>query len=133
MPSPSALDGLPAGLPALTRGEQLGLRASAVGFDWPDPVGVLAKVREEVDELAEAMADGTSSAMAEELGDLFFALCNLARHLAVEPEEVAQRANDKFERRFRALESDLDAPLASYSIEELEARWQAVKAAERGR
>ena len=126
----AVLDGISLGLPALMRGAKLGKRAARVGFDWPDVGGVRDKVAEELAELDEAMGAGDDAAIAEELGDLLFAVAQLARHLTVNPEEALRAANNKFTRRFAALERDLAEEGARWeeqSIDELEARWQAVK------
>jgi MazG family protein len=121
-----ALDGVALGLPALTRAAKLGSRAARVGFDWPDPAAVLDKVREETDELRVEVAHGDRARAHEELGDLLFALTQVARHLEIDPEEALRAANAKFERRLRHVESQLasqgrtprDAGMA-----ELEALW----------
>jgi len=132
---PSALDGLPRDLPALARAELIGAQAASVGFDWPSIDGVIDKVREEVDELAAAVAGGDPTEAAEELGDLLFAVCNLARHLSVPAERCAHDATTKFARRFRALEARLASEgvaMQDCSIDRLEAGWVAVKREERG-
>lgn len=105
----SELDDVPLALPALTRARKLQRRAARVGFDWPDAGGAWAKIREELDELAEATdtAAGGKAAIAEECGDLLFAVVNLARHLDCDPEAALRAANAKFERRFRSVESAL--------------------------
>lgn len=105
----SELDDVPLALPALTRARKLQRRAARVGFDWPDAGGAWAKIREELDELAEAAgsATGGEAAIAEECGDLLFAVVNLARHLDCDPEAALRAANAKFERRFRSVESAL--------------------------
>ena len=124
--------GVALGLPALMRAAKLQKRAARVGFDWEDPADVAAKVAEEAAELA-AAAD--PDAVEDELGDLLFSAVNLARHLGVDPERALRRANDKFQRRFNALEDDLRAAGSSpaeASAAEMEALWQAVKRAGRG-
>ncbi len=130
----SVLDGVAAGLPALTRALKLQRRAARVGFDWPAALQVLDKIDEEVIELrAEIANNAASERVADELGDLLFALVNLARHLDGDPESALRHANAKFERRFRAVEARFDAlgqELSETSLEDLEAAWQAVKAAE---
>ena len=133
--SPSALDGLPAGPSALTGAQQLGARAAAVGFDWSHIDDVFAKVREEVDELGAAIEAGHQGPIGEELGDLLFALCNLARHADLDAEACGREANDKFARRFRAVEGSVRADattMAACGADELEARWARVKRSERG-
>ncbi len=130
----SALDGVPLALPALTRALKLQQKAGRVGFDWNDPRAVLAKIREEADEIeAELDAVDTSKAAAE-VGDLLFAVVNLARHLNADPERILRATNDKFARRFHSIERALgvlgkrpeDATLA-----EMDALWDAAKAQEK--
>ncbi len=126
----SVLDGVGVGLPALTRAEKLQNRAARVGFDWPDAAPVFAKIDEELDELRDEIEQGAAPARLEdEVGDVLFAVANLARHLHIDPEQALRTASRKFERRFRAMEADA-APLAGKSLDELEAAWQSVKAAE---
>ncbi|MBV39015.1 MAG: nucleoside triphosphate pyrophosphohydrolase [Rhodospirillaceae bacterium] len=103
----SALDGVATALPALTRALKLQKRAARVGFDWPDAVFVLDKIKEEVAELTAEMDARNAQAMADEMGDLLFSAVNLARHLNIDPEAALRAGNDKFERRFRYLEIDL--------------------------
>lgn len=118
----SAMDGVALALPALMRAEKLQRRAARVGFDWPDASGPLAKLAEELDELAQA---DDEDAREEELGDVLFTVVNLARHLKIDPEVALRRANIKFEQRFRAVESE--GPLDGLSLDQLEARWQRAK------
>lgn len=118
----SALDGVAIALPALMRAEKLQKRAARVGFDWPDQTGPLAKISEELGELASAP---DQDAREDEMGDLLFTVVNLARHLEVDPEVALRRASAKFERRFRHMESE--GPLQSLALDELEARWQRAK------
>jgi len=128
--SAGALEGVSLGLPALLRAAKLGKRAAAVGFDWPDAQGVLDKVAEETRELEQARTDEDQPAVTEELGDLLFAVAQLARHYQVNPEEALRAANRKFARRFEQLEVGLAADGARWedeSLDNLEARWQAVK------
>jgi len=129
----SALDGVATGLPALTRALKLQNRAARVGFDWPDVAPVLDKIDEEKDELKEAMAsEAEPFRIAEELGDLLFAVVNAARHLEVDPEEALRAANRKFERRFRHVEKSLAAEgreAREVDLETLEAFWQRAKVA----
>jgi ATP diphosphatase len=124
----SALDGVAAALPALLRAEKLQRRAARSGFDWPDPAGPAAKVREEAAELAEA----PEAKRAEEAGDLLFAAVNLVRAYGIAPEDALRAANQKFERRFRAMEALAggQAAFADLSLDEQEALWQQVKRAE---
>ncbi len=126
----SALDDIAMSLPALKRAEKLGKRAASTGFDWPDMKGVREKVDEELAELDETMQEPDAAKTTEELGDLLFAVVNLARHLKIDPEQALVSANRKFERRFRQMESnvaDSDASLADLDIDALEEKWQAVK------
>lgn len=103
----SAVDGVPGGFPALVRAQKLQKKAARVGFDWPDDGGVIDKLREEVDELARAVASGDEAHIAEEIGDVFFTLVNLARHRELDAETVARAGALKFERRFRLMEAVL--------------------------
>ena len=126
----SALAGVARALPALKRAEKLGKRAGHVGFDWPDRHGVDAKIREELDELEQAVASGDSEETQDEFGDLLFSIVNLARHLGVDPEHALYGANVKFEKRFRDMEAALaeaGAAVEDLSLDELEAAWQAAK------
>jgi ATP diphosphatase len=129
---PSILADLPLGLPALTRAAKLQRRAARVGFDWPEVGQVFDKLEEELAEVkAELAADASPARLADEMGDLLFAAVNLARHLGVDGETALRRANQKFERRFRAIETALRAAgrdLGDASLEEMEALWQAAKA-----
>ncbi|MDX1406087.1 MAG: nucleoside triphosphate pyrophosphohydrolase [Woeseiaceae bacterium] len=126
----SALDGVAAALPALKRAEKLGKRAASVGFDWPDRSGPRDKIDEELAELADAVESGTPTEAAEELGDLLFAVTNLARHLKIDPEAALAAANRKFEQRFRAMEEAIaaaDQAIRDLDIETLESYWQTTK------
>ena len=128
------LDGVPVALPALTRAEKLTRKAAAIGFDWPDADQVVAKIREEVDEVADALASGSREAIEDELGDLLFAAANLARHAGLDAEAAARRANAKFERRFRAIEAALAGQgrsLNDTNLDEMERLWAEAKRAER--
>ena len=128
-----ALAGVPASLPALTRALKLQQKAGKVGFDWNDPFAVLAKIREEADEISAALASGDRAGAAAETGDLLFAVVNLARHLDADPEAALRATNAKFERRFAFIEAALAArgkkPEQS-SLEEMDGLWNAAKAAE---
>lgn len=126
-PDASALAGVALALPALERAAKLQRRAARVGFDWPDKNGPRAKIDEE---LAELDAESEHQRMLEELGDLLFAVVNLARHLNIEPEAALREANMKFERRFRAIEK---APgFSDMSLDEKEALWAVAKKAQAG-
>ena len=131
---PSALDGVPLGMPALTRAEKLTKRAARVGFDWPHVDQVFDKMAEEIAELRHEIAEGAPRARLEdELGDLLFCAANLARHLKIDPEYALRVANSKFERRFRAVEDSFAADggdIAEATLDAMEERWQRVKKAE---
>ncbi|MDP5208724.1 nucleoside triphosphate pyrophosphohydrolase [Microbulbifer sp. 2205BS26-8] len=125
------LAGVAVGLPAMTRAAKLQKRASQVGFDWPDIHGVLDKIEEEITELREAVALGDRRHVAEELGDLVFSCVNAARHLKLDPEAILRRSNRKFEQRFGAVESALQARgrrFADVSLRELDRLWKRAKA-----
>ncbi len=127
----SVLDGVALGLPALTRAVKLQRRAARVGFDWPELLPVLDKIEEEISELkAEINGQAPPELVMGELGDLLFALANLARHLDTDPEAALRHANAKFLRRFQAIEARYAAAgqeLTEASLAELETAWQAVK------
>jgi MazG family protein len=127
------LAGIPRGLPALVRAQKLGSRAGKVGFDWPGYEGSLAKVREEVDEVAETAAAGDHAAAQRELGDLLFAVVNLARKLHVDPETALHDACAKFTRRFEFIEdrlADAGRVPTDADLDELDGLWNRAKAAE---
>src|SRR5262249_53925488 len=122
------LSGIAPALPALLRAFHIGTRAASVGFDWARTEDVIAKIREEVDELAD-VADNRERA-EEEMGDLLFPIANLSRKLGIEPETALRKANDKFTRRFTAMEESIAASgrtMAAMHIDELEAEWQRAK------
>jgi ATP diphosphatase len=124
------LDDVPAALPALSRAAKLQKRAAVVGFDWPGPLPVLDKVREELDEVLEAMAANDAPAVAEEIGDLLFSVVNLARHLKVDPENALRCANAKFDRRFRFIEQalrDTHRTIEDCTLEDMDALWGEAK------
>ena len=122
----SALAGVATALPALDRAMKLQRRAARTGFDWPDASGPRAKILEELDELDRETGENECR---EELGDLLFAVVNLARHLKIDPEEALRQANRKFERRFRSIEK---APgFEAMSLDEMEELWTRAKAAQR--
>ena len=117
----SALAGIALALPALERAAKLQKRAARTGFDWPDIEGPKAKIREELDEIANAPPEE----LEEEVGDLLFAVVNFARFLKIEPEEALRKANRKFEKRFRQIEQ---APgFSAMSLDEMEELWVAAK------
>ena len=124
-PDKSALAGVALALPALERAAKLQRRAARVGFDWPDVAGPRAKIEEE---LAELDAETEHDRKLEELGDLLFAVVNLARHLNIEPEAALREANRKFERRFRAIEQE--PGFNGMSLDEKEALWVRAKQAQ---
>jgi ATP diphosphatase len=128
-----ALSGVPVALPALTRAFKLQQKASKVGFDWNDPKAVLAKIREEADEIEAALDAGEAAEAGAEAGDLLFAVVNLARHLDADPEAVLRVTNRKFERRFAWIERALAARgtrPSEATLAEMDALWNAAKAAE---
>ena len=118
------------GQPALTRAMELQRKASTVGFDWNDPRAVLAKIREEIDEVEAALDDGDSTGAHEETGDLLFALVNLARHVGADPETALRATNAKFERRFGYIERALAAEgrdCRSATLAEMDKLWTQAK------
>lgn len=138
----SVLDGVSTALPAATHAVKLQKRAARVGFDWTDPHDVIAKIHEEIGELQHEMKQNPSGqndpkaqdAIEDEMGDVLFAVVNLARKLDVDPETALRRTNRKFERRFRAIETQLSAQgraIADASLDEMEKLWVAIKQAEK--
>jgi len=133
----SLMDGIPSGLPALMYAREVQKRAAKVGFDWGDVRGAIEKVAEEAAEIA-ALAEGNGGRsggerLEEELGDLFFSLVNVARHLKVEPESALRRASTKFAARFRYIErraKEQGRDLESLSLAEMDALWDEAKSAE---
>lgn len=125
------LDDVPVALPALPRAQKLQKRAALVGFDWPDTDAVLDKLEEELAELRAALASGDRAAMAEEVGDLLFTCVNIARHLGQDAESSLRHAAQKFERRFRSMESSAhqagQTDLAALTAEQLDTLWEAAK------
>lgn len=119
----SALDGVASALPALDRAAKLQRRAARTGFDWPDPSGARLKIDEELEELDRETGQDRRT---EELGDLLFAVVNLARHLNIDPEEALRQANRKFERRFREIEKE--PGFEALSLDRKEALWRSAKA-----
>jgi ATP diphosphatase len=135
----SALDGVPATLPALLKSQPTQEKAARVGFDWEDASGPMEKISEELEELKAEIAVRKSRApvdsgrIKEELGDLIFAVCNLARHLGVDAESALELANSKFSRRFRAVESgakERGRNLKDMNLREMDALWDEVKKSE---
>jgi len=130
----SLLDDVPNTLPALSRASKVQKRAAQVGFDWPEALPVLDKVREELDEVLEAMAAGDQAAITDELGDLLFAVVNLTRHLKVDGEAALRQATAKFERRFRGIEQRLrerSVAIENCTLEQLDTLWAEVKQLEK--
>ncbi|TIH08549.1 nucleoside triphosphate pyrophosphohydrolase [Pseudomonas leptonychotis] len=130
----SLLDDVPNALPSLSRAIKLQKRAAQVGFDWPEALPVVDKVREELDEVLEAMSENDPEAIQEEIGDLLFVVSNLARHLKVDPETALRAANGKFERRFRFIEQALreqGRAMQDCALEELDALWGEAKKLEK--
>jgi ATP diphosphatase len=129
-----ALAGIPAGMPSLMRALKLQQKAGKVGFDWNDPLAVLAKIREETAEIETEIEAGAQDKAASEVGDLLFAVVNLARHLDVDPDTALRAANLKFQRRFAAIETALAArgrTPAQATLAEMDALWDAAKVAEK--
>jgi ATP diphosphatase len=128
----SVLDGVALALPALLRSVKIQARAARIGFDWPDATGVFAKIEEEIGELkSELVQNADRAALEDEIGDILFAVANLARKLDLDPEAALRRATGKFERRFRRVEARVDEGAMGTDLEVLEALWQEVKREER--
>ena len=135
---PSILDGVPAGLPALTRALKLQNKAASVGFDWPSLGPVFDKLKEELGELEEVLAGGEAPSdrtkIEEEFGDLLFVVANVARHLKVDPDAALRAANQKFTRRFHAIERKLaedGRTPAQSTLAEMDLLWDEAKAGEK--
>jgi len=131
----SVLEGVPRELPALARAERLTEKASRVGFDWPDAAGARAKVDEELAELDEAIRGGDRTRVEEELGDVLFALVNVARKLSLPPEEALRNAVGRFVSRFQHVERQLErrgVPHGTATLEEMDQLWDEAKALLRG-
>jgi MazG family protein len=128
----SVLEGVPRALPALARAERLTEKASRIGFDWPDAAGPRAKIDEELAELDEAIATGDPRRVEDELGDVLFAVANLARKLAIPPEEALRRAVTRFVARFEYVEAGLERAGIGHgdaSLEQMDALWSEAKRA----
>jgi tetrapyrrole methylase family protein/MazG family protein len=137
-PGRSVLAGVPGSLPALVASYRISQKAAGVGFDWPHVDEVLAKVREELSEVEEALGQAPGmerqKALEEEVGDLLFSVANLGRHLEIDPEAALAACNRKFRRRFSAIEEQLNADgkrIDQASLEEMEQAWQGVKQREK--
>ena len=125
------LHGVGRGLPGLIRAAKLQKKAAKVGFDWPEEFGVLAKIREELDELQTSMDEQHPAAIAEEMGDLLFSVVNLARFRKIDPEILMTSANTKFETRFGEMERVLKSAgftLDAATTTQMEAAWETAKA-----
>jgi nucleoside triphosphate diphosphatase len=122
------LDGVPRAMPALMEAGKIGSKAAKAGFDWPEVGGVVEKLREETAELEAEIRMGATEKAAKELGDLLFTAANLARHLKVDAELTLRDANEKFRRRFAAMEAASERPLEELPAEELEVLWVRAKA-----
>lgn len=129
----SILDGIPPALPALMRALEVSKRVVKVGFEWPTVAEVLDKVDEELAELRAEIVSGDTARTADELGDLFFTLVNVARHLKVDPEDALRRMTLRFATRFRAVELSAEESgrtVSDLTLAEMEAAWQAAKGRE---
>ncbi|WP_119394000.1 nucleoside triphosphate pyrophosphohydrolase [Salinibius halmophilus] len=129
-PKPDSIcDQVPRALPSLQRAYKLQKKAAKQGFDWPDTDGALAKLKEEIDELAQ---ETTPERLLDEGGDVLFSLVNLLRKQGIDPDMAMRHANQKFERRFRHIESQAEKPLTHYTLDELDHWWNDAKEKERG-
>jgi ATP diphosphatase len=131
---PSLLASVKTGLPPLARAMGLQQKASTVGFDWNDPHAVIDKIHEEAAESRDAIASGDKTRMADEIGDLMFAVVNLARHAGVDPDSALRGTNAKFERRFGFIETSLSSQgrdFSKASLDEMEKLWVEAKENER--
>ncbi len=129
-PPASALDGIAKSLPALKRADKIQKRAARVGFDWPNAAPVFDKIKEETDEVKEAVARSNEVDIEEELGDLLFSVVNLTRHYGVDAEMALAKANKKFSGRFMHVEQlarDQNADMNALSLQELDALWDEAK------
>jgi len=130
-PPRSVLAGVPVALPALLRAHRVGEKAARTGFDWPDRSGPRAKLDEEIAELDEALQAGDQTAAEHELGDVLFAVINVARHAGINAEMALRQTIDRFMARFRYVESQLGERLEGASLAEMERLWERAKARER--
>ena len=133
-PDRSAIDGVPATLPALLKAQRTQSKAARVGFDWKDASGATEKIEEELAELREAVAAGDKVKVKEEMGDLLFSVVNTCRFIDVDAESALEGANKKFSRRFREVERrvrEQGKTLKACTLAEMDAIWDAVKAEER--
>ena len=127
----SILDSITGGLPALMRAQKIQKTVAKIGFDWPDIAPVKDKIREELDEIDDALANGSHDDVEDEIGDLLFAVVNLARHCRVDADTALRRANHKFSQRFHSVEAQAQkgprGHIDEYTLDELEAFWQRAK------
>ncbi|MEL6546439.1 MAG: nucleoside triphosphate pyrophosphohydrolase [Myxococcota bacterium] len=127
------LAGVPKAMPGLLRAYRIGQKASSAGFDWPDARGAWDKLEEELAEFSEAMGQNDPEHLREELGDVLFAVCNVARHAGLDPEDAIRGANEKFQRRFEVIEQELDRAGERFeesSLDRLEGLWELAKSQE---
>lgn len=128
--APIFLDKVDDSQPALNYAVALQQAASSVGFDWSDIAGIIDKIHEETDEVAAELADADPLRLEDEIGDLLFAITNLARHLQVDPQRALQHTNQKFRRRFAFIETQLQTQnktLQDATLAEMDALWEAAK------
>lgn len=128
------LTGIPVNMTSLTRAVKLQRKAATVGFDWTDTADVISKIREEIEEIEQALVSGKKADIEEEIGDLIFAVANLARHANVDPETATRATNAKFERRFRYIEQNvarLRKTMSEASLKDMENLWQEAKQQEK--
>jgi tetrapyrrole methylase family protein/MazG family protein len=132
-PGVSILDGVPRGMPALLRAQRVSEKAARVGFEWKNFKDIKDKVFEEFKEFNEVVTDekNVTDNVSEELGDIFFALTQVARRLNLNAEDLLQKSTDKFTRRFKAMESKLEKTISEYSLDELDNVWNQVKKEEK--
>lgn len=122
----SVLDGVPRSMPALARAHRVGQKVAAVGFDWPDTEGVLAKVEEELGEVRDALTRAQAAEIEDEIGDLLLSVASVARHAGIDPERALSRANEKFESRYRIVEENLPTD-GTADAETLDELWRRAK------
>ena len=128
----SALSGVPTSMPALLRAYRVGQKASSAGFDWPDLLGPEEKIEEEWAEFREAVEEGDREHARHELGDLLFAVVNLARKMELEPELALRGTIERFSTRFQYIEKHIGKPLSEATLEEMDSLWDEAKGLEGG-